>query len=143
MNLQELKNLKILGVDTGSKKMGFALYHPRPQLVTPLPVYYRSGLKKDLEHIGRLIQENAVAALVVGIPKSLSGTVTPSTENALFWVHKLKEQFSLPIFKADEALSTQEAERRMLKISKKKAPDSIAAQIILEDFINGSNAMGD
>ncbi len=138
--------LRLLAFDIGSKRIGLALWNPEAQLGQPLALRVRKDLKADLSYFSHLIQEKKVEALVVGIPYNLQGESTPSTENAKFWLQKLKETFSIPIFETDEALSTKEAMsvlRQTKAKNKKQKVDSLAAVFILEDFIRKAKELND
>ncbi|PIR22315.1 MAG: Holliday junction resolvase RuvX [Deltaproteobacteria bacterium CG11_big_fil_rev_8_21_14_0_20_45_16] len=132
------RQLKLLAIDPGSVRLGFAVWNPAAQLSRALPVWTRKGLKNDLNFIGELIGQNEIEAFLVGLPISLGGHETPSTENARFWIEKLESEFALPVYTQDESLSSKEAEK-LLKAtktrSKKTKLDSVAAAIFLEEFI--------
>ncbi len=122
--------------------MGLALWDSAAKLARPLTVLKRKNLKADLAAIHKIVSENAISALVVGVPISLAGNRTTSTDNADFWVQKLKDEFQLPTYTLDESLSTKEAveilkEKGIKARSKtsKELKDAYAAAIILEEFM--------
>lgn len=137
----KIKNQRLLAFDIGSKKIGLAIWNPASRLVTPLEIRLRKTLAEDIKHFKNLVDQENIHGLVVGIPLSLSGNETPSTENARFWVEKLKESIGLEVYTIDESLSTQGADDIMRittrKTKMKEKRDSIAAALILEEFING------
>lgn len=133
----------ILGVDVGSKRMGLALWDSAAKLARPLIVLKRKNLKSDLAELQKIISAHQINSIVVGLPLSLAGNKTESTSNAEFWIQKLKDEFSLPVYSVDESLSTKEAvemlkERGINARSKssKDLKDAFAAAIILEEFMN-------
>jgi len=132
------RQLKLLAIDPGSVRLGFAVWNPVAQMSRTLPVWTRKGLKSDLSFIRELILQNEIEAFLVGLPISLGGNETQSTQNARFWVEKLESEFELPVYTQDESLSSKDAEK-LLKAantrSKKTKLDSIAAAIFLEEFI--------
>ncbi len=78
--------------------------------------------------------------LVVGRPRGLDGQTTAQTKKAEAFARRLAHKTGLPVELQDETLTTVEAERRLPKKAdlktRKALLDRIAAQIILEDFIN-------
>lgn len=136
-----LRQNRLLGFDIGSKRIGLALWNPGAQLASPLPIRHRKTLKEDLAFFLKVLSDHQVEGLVVGIPTSLQGRETESTKNARFWVDKLTETMNLPVYTADEAMSTKEANEILRETSSVKRRDekrdSIAAALILEEFIRG------
>ncbi len=130
--------MKILSLDTGSKRIGLALWEPSTQWITPLPRLDRSVLKNDIQKLGELVSKHCIEGFLVGLPISLSDKKTPSTDTALFWAKTLKEKFDLPVFTYDESLSTTEAFKRLAHKKPKDREaqkDSVAASVILEEFM--------
>ena len=81
----------------------------------------------------RVIEENNVGEIVVGLPISMDGTYSAETKNVLNFTKELKQKFeSIKVHTYDERLSTQEA--------KKNIPAGVedheeSARIILEGFL--------
>jgi putative Holliday junction resolvase len=118
--------------------MGLAIWEPRTKWITPLPALQRKTLKQDLQVFQKLIKEREIEAFLVGLPIGLDGKITKSTENALFWVDQLKKTFELPVHTYDESLSTKDALEILKDRSsqqKKDKKDSVAAALILEEFM--------
>jgi len=130
--------LRLLGLDIGTKRIGLATWNPEARLSTPIEVRIRKTLKEDLKFFKHVLEVRQIEAFVLGVPYNLEGNQTQSTKNALFWVQCLKENFLLPVFECDEALSTKEA-LSLLRQSgvknKKEKVDSLAAALILDEFI--------
>lgn len=137
---EELSQKRLLAFDIGTVRIGLAAWLPGSQLAVALPYRRRNSLKEDLKYFRTLIEERSIEALVVGLPIALSGKKTDSTKNAEFWVNTLKTEFSLPVYTQDESLSSQQAESRLIQMGhsrqkRKEQIDSLAASIILEDFL--------
>lgn len=128
--------LKVLGIDVGSKRMGLAVWNPAAKLCRPLAILHRKNLAADLKFLENIIQTEEIEGVLVGLPVSLAGNETESTENSRYWATLLEERFQLPVALFDESLSTKEAidilRSQGKKISKK---DSIAAALTLEEFM--------
>jgi len=136
--------MRLLGLDIGSVRIGLATWNPEARLSTPIEVRTRKTLKEDLSFLKQLLEVRQIEGFVVGIPYNLEGKETPSTKNALFWSQCLKENFQLPVFECDEALSTKEA-LSLLRQSgvknKKQKVDGLAAALILDEFIRRSHEL--
>ena len=129
---------RILSLDVGTKRIGLALWEPKTRWITPLDARSRKTLKEDLKFFEHLLKEKKIEAFLVGLPIGLDGRITKSTENALFWVGKLKETFGLPVHTYDESLSTKDALELLKDRSRseqKQKKDSVAAALILEEFM--------
>ncbi len=129
---------RLLGVDVGTKRLGLAIWNPQAQMASPLSHRARKSLKEDLQFLKNLVTQNEVQAFVVGVPLNLEGKRTMSTENAEFWIDCLKKNFEIPVFSVDEALTTKEAMGLLRQTGakhKKDKVDSLAAALILEEFI--------
>jgi len=130
------QELVVLAIDVGSKRMGLAIWNPRAKLTRTLAVLHRKKLAADLKILDKIIQDEAVEGVLIGLPISLSGNETASTENSRFWAELVEKEFDLPVAVFDESLSTKEAVKILRSqgkdISKK---DSIAAALTLEEFM--------
>ena len=134
----DITQKRILAFDIGSKRIGLAVWNPGARLATTLPMRQRKTLKEDIAYFRNVIETEKVEAILVGLPISLGGKKTESTENALFWVKQLKKHFDLPVRTYDESLSSVEA-LRIIKLKKTKdkklLKDSLSAALFLEEFI--------
>jgi putative Holliday junction resolvase len=139
---REALGKRILAIDTGDKRMGFAVWDPLSALARPLPVWERKGLKRDLQQIETLIAEEAIEAILVGIPFT-DNTESPSLKSAYFWVDQLLKEFPLPLWTCDETMSSFEAEealRLRAEKNKKGKRDSWSAAFFLEGFIRDASS---
>jgi putative holliday junction resolvase len=137
---------RLLAFDIGTKRIGLALWNPEARLASPLEVRERKDLKTDLAYFSHLVKQHRIEALVVGIPYNLEGKETPSTTNAKFWQETLAKHFEFPVYVTDEALSTKDAMsvlRQTGAKNKKQKVDSLAAALILEDFIRKAQESDD
>lgn len=132
--------MRVLAVDFGTKKLGLALSDPQGRMALPRGVMPRSGEERDLAGLARLVAEEGVTALVVGLPLSLDGEETPSSRGALDFGRKLAARTGLAVHFVDERLTSSEAKARLresgTRAKKAKARlDAEAAAVILESFL--------
>ena len=130
----------VLGFDFGSKFIGVALGQTSPTLAQPLTSLSVKKGEPPWKEIAQLLQIWSPDALVVGIPLNMNGSEQAITHLARNFLIELKNRFQLPVFPIDERLTTVEARSRLFamggyKALKKKSIDSIAAQLIVEMWL--------
>ncbi|NIR29795.1 MAG: Holliday junction resolvase RuvX [Gammaproteobacteria bacterium] len=131
----------LLGFDYGHKRIGVAVGQTLTATATPLTTVRVTAAEPDWESIGELIETWQPDALVVGIPLNMDGTEQATTRAAREFGRELARRFRLPIYGADERLSTIEARRRMVEAGRHALDeDPVAAQIILEAWLQGRRA---
>jgi len=119
----------VLAFDFGLKRIGVAVGEPELRTAHPLPAV------QGFLQIEKLVQEWRPASLVVGLPTSASGEAHKMTRQAEDFARRLERRFKLPVARVDERFSSVEAEHRLRGL-KKKAVDSVAAQLILEQYFD-------
>jgi len=134
--------MRILCLDIGEKRIGVAVSDETCFLAKGLGTIERN--KNELEKIKNLTDEYKVEKIVFGLPLKLDGSISSQTEKTLFFVEKLKNIFSLPIIPWDERLTTKEAENILIQADlsrkkRKKLIDKLAAQIILQGYLDAQN----
>lgn len=125
-------NYHYLAIDFGESNVGFAVSNG--SLAKPLPIFkYPQGSYQFLRiHILELLRINKPVVIVVGIPanENSSSKIKHIFLSLIFEESELRQK----IVWANEDFSTQEA--TLLKKRKRLREDSIAASIILENYIN-------
>jgi putative holliday junction resolvase len=139
---------RVLGFDYGGKRIGMAFGQRITATATPLPVVANSTDGPNWNEIDRAVREWQPDALVVGLPLSLSGDEQEMTRASRKFAAAVSSRYSLPVHEQDERLSSVEAGRRFAEARRagtrrqKHASelDSIAAQVIVENFLAASAA---
>ena len=124
----------VLAFDFGLKRVGVAVGEPELRTAHPLPAIAATGDAR-FAAIERLVAEWRPARLVVGIPLSAGGSPHVVTRQAERFARRLQGRFRLPVARVDERYTSLEAESR-LRGRKSKAVDSVAAQIMLEQYFD-------
>jgi len=119
----------VLAFDFGLKRIGVAVGEPELGTAHPLPAV------AVFSQIEKLVDEWKPASLVVGLPTSVQGVAHAMTKQAEDFARRLEKRFKLPVARVDERYTSVEAESR-LKGVKKKAIDSVAAQLLLEQYFD-------
>ncbi len=136
---------RILGLDVGEKTIGIALSDEAGTLAFPGTTLLRQGGKKrDMAALRQLIAENAVGAIVVGLPLMHDDSEGIQAQKVRDFVATLRNSVRIPIIFQDERLTTFEAEQFQIAAgvrpeNRKKTIDSIAASLILQTYLNEKN----
>ncbi len=120
----------VLAFDFGLKRIGVAVGEPELGTAHPLPAIAAPGF----DRIEKLVAEWRPAQLVVGLPVAEQGEHALAKRVERF-ARQLEGRFRLPVARVDERFSSVEAES-LLRGVKKKAIDSVAAQILLEQYFH-------
>jgi putative Holliday junction resolvase len=126
-----------LSLDVGLKRTGIARGSESARLAEPL---FSVATTEILETLKDLIEEYNVSAVVVGLPRNLHGNSTQQTNWVREWVDQIKKKISLPFYWQDEVLSSKIAAAKKLSYNKVHDIDSLAAAVILQDFLDAPEA---
>jgi putative Holliday junction resolvase len=132
---------RILGLDFGTKRVGMALSDPRRLIATPLGVYERTGPARDAAHFQKLVLDEEVDRIVVGLPLHTRGGESELAVLARRWGAWLAETTGLPVVYFDERYTSVDAEDLLrsggLRLKDRKARrDMLAAQILLQNYLD-------
>jgi putative Holliday junction resolvase len=134
-------DVRILGLDYGSRRIGVAVSDPLGLTAQPLPALPREGDRKDIAAIGRLAAGMEVTAVVVGLPLLLNGDEGPQAARARAFGERLSAELSLPVTMWDERLTTVQSERHLVdsgvrRERRKEIRDSLSAMFLLQSFLD-------
>lgn len=134
---------KILGIDFGEIRIGLAVSDGLGLTAQGLPVLRRVSIKKDLSALKEIIRVNDVKKIVVGLPLDKDGNISHGC-GVLDFIDKIKDNLQLPVDTWDERLSSFEANKVLLaadlsRNKRKKVVDKLAAQIILQGYLDYIN----
>jgi putative Holliday junction resolvase len=131
----------LLGVDFGTVRVGLAVCDSERLIASPLAVYGRRDPAADAAYFRDLVKAEEIAGLVVGLPVHMSGDEGGKAKEARAFGDWLAQMTGLPVAYWDERYTTADAEGHLLDagLTKKKRKarlDKVAAQIILESFLD-------
>ena len=134
--------MRALGIDYGTVKVGLALSDELKMLATPYKVVPSNAALAD--EIARVVQENNVDTIVMGMPY-YDGAETQTTAKVRAFTERLRTMVAVPIFFWDESFSTQDARvaRIELGVSRKKRAghqDALAAVVILQSYLESKRS---
>lgn len=122
----------LLGIDWGSRRVGLALGNTLVRQASPLPDV---ATEEAFGRIAELLDKEKASQVVMGLPRNLNGEETRMSETVRAVAKKLSLELECEVVFQDETLSTVESERYSKKY-KDADPDSLAATVILQDYLN-------
>ena len=132
---------RLMGLDVGAKTIGIAFSDVRRVVATPRETIRRSKFTQDVETLRRLIDENDVGGLVIGLPINMDGSEGPRCQSVRQFAANLLAKIDIPVAFWDERLSTVAAERTLIEadVSRKRRAeviDKMAAAYILQGALD-------
>ncbi len=131
---------RILAIDYGKKRTGIAVSDPLQIIANGLTTVKTSEI---FDFLSDYLQKEEVSAIVVGLPKQMSGEMSENMQRVEVFVNKLKQIYSsIPIEYFDERFSSKMAHQAMIDGGLKKKDrqnkalvDEISATIILQGYM--------
>jgi putative Holliday junction resolvase len=131
--------MKVLAIDLGGKRTGFAISDPAGRMALALPTL----LDVTPETAARVAEEQGAEKVLVGLPLNMDGTEGPAARRALEFAEELRLLVEVPVEPWDERLSTAEGQARLRQAGldrkeRSKRADVAAAIVILESYLGRS-----
>ncbi|MEO8384722.1 MAG: Holliday junction resolvase RuvX [Betaproteobacteria bacterium] len=131
----------ILGFDFGEKRIGVAVGNTITWQAQALTTLHVESNAARLGAVAKLVTDWQPASFVVGQPEHADGTPHEVAHLAKKFGNRLTEKFRLPVAYVNETLSSVEASsilgaRGVNGIAQKSEIDAVAAQVILQSFLD-------
>jgi putative Holliday junction resolvase len=132
---------RIIALDVGSKRIGFAVSDELGVIATPRGLVPRQSYNKDAAAIGELVEQEQAERVLVGLPTGLSGRPTEQTRRSERFAEMLASRLSVPVELWDERLTTVMARRIRPSATRNPARetesvDAVAAALILQSYLD-------
>lgn len=130
---------RLLGVDHGIQVLGFATCDAIGLIATPHSILRRTSKVEDFAYINRLIEQERIAAIVLGLPPHPPDFEGYSQSDTVrLWGQRLVQAVNVPVYLWDEGLSTVDASENLRQSGKRlpKRLDAYAAAVILQTFLD-------
>ncbi|MBQ6589154.1 MAG: Holliday junction resolvase RuvX [Butyrivibrio sp.] len=142
--------MRIMGLDYGSKTVGVAISDELLLTAQGREIIRRkeeNKLRRTLARIEELIVEYGVTKIVLGLPLNMDQTPSERSQLCLEFKDKIERRTGIPVIMWDERLTTVEADEIMDEAGikgrdRKEYVDMIAAQIILQDYLDNAEDKG-
>ena len=135
--------MRYLGIDLGSKTVGLAMSDTTLTIASTYKTIFfkEEDYKSTINEIKDIIKEYNITKIILGLPKNMNNTLGERAEITLKYKELLEKSTDLPVVMFDERLTSVISnsiliEADMSRKKRKKKVDSIAAQIILQDYLN-------
>lgn len=134
--------MRAMGIDLGTKRIGIAISDISGTIASPHSVLQRSRSRRvDHEQIARIVTEEEVEIVVVGLPLSMSGARSTAARAATDEARHLATVLTVPVEMFDERLTTVTADRvlREADISaseRRRYVDKVAAAVLLQAWLD-------
>jgi len=131
----------LIGLDLGTKTIGVAISDATQMIASPVETIARKKFKLDAERLLKLIADNHIVGIVLGLPKNMDGSEGPRCQSTRAFAKNMEALTDVPITFWDERLSTAAVERTLLEAdaSRKRRGeviDKMAAAYILQGFLD-------
>ena len=132
--------MKIMGIDYGDARTGVAISDLLCSIVGSSTVVKSRTTDKAIADIVRLVEENQVGTIVVGLPRNMDGTEGPRAQLCREFAELLKEATGREVVMWDERRTTVEAHNILSDHNyhgkkRKDTVDAVAASLILEGYL--------
>ena len=133
--------MRILGIDFGDSRTGFAISDPLGFGATPIPPCREKNMQKVVDYTAALVKEQGAEEIVLGFPKNMNGSVGPRGEKTKAFAALLSERLTIPVKLWDERLTTVSAHMLMNETNvrgqkRKDRVDSVSAAYILQSYLD-------
>lgn len=135
--------MRYLGLDLGSKTIGVALSDATMTIASIYKTIYfkNEDYYSTIYEIEKIVRENDVEKIILGFPKNMNNTLGERAMVTTEYQKKLEESLNIPVILFDERLTSVISnsvliDADMSRKKRKKKVDGLAAQIILQDYLN-------
>lgn len=132
-----------MGIDYGKARVGVAFSDLMKTIASADHIYKTQSEEQDLLYFSNLIKEKNVDKVVVGLPLNADGTESEMTLVVKDFGAKLSKLSGVDVCFQDERYTSFEADELLKEAGykwekRKELLDKVAAQIILQDYINSN-----
>ncbi|MCP4120823.1 MAG: Holliday junction resolvase RuvX [Bacteroidetes bacterium] len=131
---------KLIGIDYGLKRTGFAMTDELQIIASPLETI---PSKEAFNYIEKLIADNVIDAIILGEPRYLDGSESQMTRKVHTFKQELEKKFrNMEVILEDETYSSKLALESLIASGAKKKKrrekgilDKISASLILQSYM--------
>ena len=135
------REVRILALDVGTKRIGLAVSDPLGITAQGLEVLTRKDRAADLNRLLEVAHQWGVQLVVVGLPRHMDGRLGSSAPQILELVEILQKTLGVEVVTWEERLTTVEAERVLIQADlsrrrRRQVVDQLAAVLILQNYLD-------
>lgn len=141
------RNVRLMGLDLGSKTIGLSVCNEGQSIATPLRTINRTKFTRDIEELSKFIKEYEIGGYVLGWPLNMDGSAGPRCDATRSFADELMKYPQIVgtdpwISLWDERLSTETVDNFLVNTvdmsrgRRKEVVDKLAAQVILQSALD-------
>lgn len=138
-----VKPVRILAIDYGRRRIGLAVSDELGITAVPVATLERTNRQEDIRRLREIARKYKITLIIVGSPLHLAGHAGEMAKEASRFASRIKKELGLPVELRDERLTSWEAEQTLKENAGRKSKethlDSIAAAILLRDFLDSNH----
>ena len=127
--------MNIIAIDYGEKRIGIAKGSDETKMALPFCIIENKSNDFVLSEILKIIKNEDIGLLIIGLPLGLSGKNTNQTNIITSFVSLLEKETGIPILTIDERFTSRGA-NNLFGDNKKRKIDDVAAMIMLQNFLD-------
>jgi putative Holliday junction resolvase len=134
--------LRFVGIDYGHKRIGLAVGDTEMRIAMPVKQVDGGGdIHIDAKAVWAAVADEAVDVFVVGLPLNMDDSEGPQAAVCRNFADQLRTLSGKPVEMFDERLTSHAAEGMLIEAEltrkkTKKRLDSVAAQLILQGYLD-------
>ncbi|PIR47573.1 Holliday junction resolvase RuvX [Candidatus Uhrbacteria bacterium CG10_big_fil_rev_8_21_14_0_10_50_16] len=126
---------RILGIDLGTKRLGFALGEPVTGMAVPLDVVELNG-QDPVQLVADMVREDGYDFIVMGEARTADGEATPMSERAAAFAKELQDATGVTVALVNEHLTSRASDTLAEEAGRSRHDDALAAMLIVQEFLN-------
>ena len=128
---------RVLGIDPGRRRVGFAVSDEARRVALGLETFEAGPRLGLVDHIRELLQAYGVTRIVLGHPRTLRGEEGEAARRSTALARRLRRELGLPVELWDECLTTVQG-ARLLRGERvpKGTLDRVAATLLLQNWLD-------
>lgn len=136
---QETGAARVLGIDPGTVRWGLALSDPLRITAQGLETFSGGDETAFVEHVARLVDENGVETVVIGLPLAMHGGEIEGSARSRALADRIVGRCGVAVELRDERMTSREAERVLGqegRIRRAGDIDRLAAVLLLQSWLD-------
>lgn len=131
----------VLGIDSGTVRVGLAAADPTGSLATPVAVLPRARARELWERVRHEARQRDAGLIVVGLPRELDGSEGPAAAEARALAAQAAAETGLQVELWDERFTSAQAERQLVgtgmrRDRRRRTVDGVAAALMLQNWLD-------
>ena len=135
--------MRYLGIDLGTKTVGLAMSDLTGTIASTFKtIFFKDeDYKSTIDEIKQIVKDYDIKKIVIGLPKNMNNTLGERAIITTKYKELLEDSIDIPVIMFDERLTSVISNSILIEADisrkkRKKKVDSVAAQVILQDYLN-------